>query len=181
MGKKGYGGREPVQRWFFGADPICVVGKPAVPFAGRLNLLTDTSRTHQQCWGRNSQASAESSQSAGGTRTNRRYTASSMFYGGPTDGPQLKAKANEPLHACHPRVLHKSALAFHLCLLQQNTIQHNWLSKGPLSSHFTVAVAVTWSSVLRSQPMCCPLSRELATFEDVVVLYYIFCSLKELY
>jgi hypothetical protein len=31
--------------------------------------------------------------------------------------------------------LHKSALAFHLCPLQ-NTIQHNWLSKDPLSFHF---------------------------------------------
>jgi hypothetical protein len=49
VGKKGYGGSGPVYKWFFGADPICVVGKSAGQFTGlqwQLNPLTNISQTH---------------------------------------------------------------------------------------------------------------------------------------
>lgn len=116
VGKKGHGGREPVQRWFFGADPICVVGEPAVPFAGQLDPLTDTLRTHQQCWGRNSQASAESSQQEGPgpTGTPEVLCCSSLSE---DSRPASSMEAHEPLclsPTCPSQVC-LSKMAFHVC------------------------------------------------------------------
>lgn len=106
----------------------------------QLHPLANTSRIHQQCWGRNSQASAGGTRADRNTRsswlfpsqqrleTNKHYTASSIFslWSPNKWSSTTQYKADQTNHvscACfRETVLHKSA--FHLCLLQQNVLSH---------------------------------------------------------